>query len=77
MKKKYYLFTLSTNLTNGNLYNSTVFSSGNEMPPFSEIVKRNNETITSQGYEAIENTTIILYMAKLTKQEYEALNKTL
>jgi hypothetical protein len=38
-------------------------------------VKRNNETITSKGYEAIENTTIILYMAKLTKQEYEALNK--
>lgn len=75
MKKKYYLFTTSTNCADGKIFNNTIFVSGEEMPPFSEIVKKVEKIMGEQGTEPKKNTTIILYMAKLTKQEYEALQK--
>lgn len=75
MKKKYYVFTTSTNSTDGRLFNQTTFASGEEMPPFSTIVENVENAMREKGNEPVPNTTIILFMAKLTKQEYEALQK--
>jgi hypothetical protein len=74
MKKKYYLLTLSTIMTNGSLCNSTTFIEGDKLPLWKDIAKRSNELIREKGFDPVEDSTIILSMTKLTKQEFDALN---
>ena len=67
------MFTASTNTEDNKIFNNTIFVDGYEMPSWNEIQKRVCDNIKACGCEPKENTTIILFMAKLTKQEYEAL----
>ena len=76
MTKKYYVFTLSTNLANGTIFNNTLFTDGEGLPSWSEIQKSTLEIIREKGFEPKEDSTIILFMQKLTKQEYDALYKS-
>ena len=72
-KRKYYLFTASTNTEDNKIFNCTIFVDGYEMPSWKTIEEKVCDNIKACGCEPKENTTIILFMAKLTKQEYEAL----
>lgn len=71
--KKYYLLTTSTSTEDDKLVNNTIFVEGNEMPSWKLVQEKVCNKIKNCGFEPKKDSTVILYMARLTKQEYEAL----